>query len=81
MRPIRIVTSSNPELAAVHFGNLKGKSQLSGRVSGDPGNSTHAPAGRKIEQATGGSGYPFIDKDGSGGIICLDVCEDGVTIR
>ncbi len=46
-----------------------------------PGNSTHAPAGRKIEQATGGSGYSFIDQDGSGGIICLDVCEDGVTIR
>jgi hypothetical protein len=46
-----------------------------------PGNSTHAPTGRKIEQATGGSGYPFIDQDGSGGIICLDVCEDGVTIR
>ena len=46
-----------------------------------PGNSTHAPAGRKIEQATGGSGYPFIDQHGSGAIICLDVCEDGITIR
>lgn len=46
-----------------------------------PGNSTHAPTSRKIEQATGASGYPFIDQDGSGGIICLDVCEDGVTIR
>ncbi len=46
-----------------------------------PGNSTQAPTGRKVEQATGGSGYPFIDQDGSGGIICLDVCEDGVTIR
>jgi len=46
-----------------------------------PGNSTHAPTGRKIEQATGASGYPFINQDGSCGIICLDVCEDGVTIR
>jgi len=50
-------------------------------VSGDPGDSTHAPAGRKIEQATGGSGYPFIDQHGSGAIICLNVCEDGITIR
>lgn len=46
-----------------------------------PGNSTHAPTGRKIEQATGGSGYPFIDQDGNCAIISLDVCEDGVTIR
>ncbi len=46
-----------------------------------PGNPTQAPTGRKIEQATGASGYPFIDQDGGGWIICLDVCEDGVTIR
>ncbi len=45
------------------------------------GNSTHAPTGRKIEHSTCGGGYPFIDQDGSCGIICLDVCEDGVTIR
>ncbi len=45
-----------------------------------PGNSTHAPTGRKIEHSTCG-GYPFIEQDGSCGIICLDVCEDGVTIR
>ena len=45
------------------------------------GNSTHAPPGRKIEQATGGSYYPFIDQDGCCRIICLDVCEDGVAVR
>jgi hypothetical protein len=46
-----------------------------------PANSTHAPAGRKIEQAAGGGYDPFINQDGCCGIICLDVCEDGVTIR
>jgi hypothetical protein len=45
------------------------------------GNSTNAPTGGKIKQTTGGCDYQFIDQDGSCGIICLDVCEDGVTIR
>lgn len=45
------------------------------------GNSTNAPTGRKIEQATGGRCYPFIDENSGYRIICLNVREDGVAIR
>lgn len=37
------------------------------------GNSINAPTGRKIEQATGGRYYPFIDESSGYRIICLDV--------
>ncbi len=33
-----------------------------------PGNSTQAPTGRKIEQATGGGYYPFIDQTATAGL-------------
>ena len=45
------------------------------------GNSTNAPTSRKIEQATGGRYYPFIDENSGYRIICLNVREDGVAIR
>ena len=46
-----------------------------------PGNSTHAPAGRKVELAADGGYYPFMDQNSGCRIICLDECEDGVAVR
>ena len=46
-----------------------------------PGNPTHVPAGRKVEQATDGGYYRFIDQSSGCRIICFDACEDGVAVR
>ncbi len=45
------------------------------------GDSTQAPTGRKVEQATGGGYYPLIDENSGRRIICLNIREDGVAIR